>query len=374
MAAAAGNTRRLPFVGGRAEIPAPRQRTPSPVAKVYTQNTLTTLNKLARDFHYDTSAIDVIYAEDEEVFRETAIRELVKVGFVRSNIYESENGLGALHHLAHLQEVGHLTSPLVVLLDVRMPSMDGNECALQIQDLVKKGLLRREPFVICISSIHRQVIVEDGKGNFQVVLPKPFNNNQVDEALTALRKWWTIGQSRFLPAWKHFEPSLIDIIAADEEPVCRMAAFTAFQQAGVSASAITEVDEEDELMDCLISDKGNTDRPLVVLIESANWAKKIYDYVQETRGTNRREPFVVCTSIDADKISQSPDVKFFHAFLPTRFNQSDVRWLLQLCRFWWLSRGDGPSDPTESSASSVQSNPSVLSDVDEEEEDDEDED
>jgi len=35
---------------------------------------------------------------------------------------------------------GHITKPLLVLLDVRMPGMDGRECALQIQELVKQRL------------------------------------------------------------------------------------------------------------------------------------------------------------------------------------------------------------------------------------------
>ena len=35
---------------------------------------------------------------------------------------------------------GHITKPLLVLLDVRMPGMDGRECALQIQELAKQSL------------------------------------------------------------------------------------------------------------------------------------------------------------------------------------------------------------------------------------------
>ena len=37
----------------------------------------------ARDFDISPDTTDVIYAEDEDVFRETAVSELLKVGFLR---------------------------------------------------------------------------------------------------------------------------------------------------------------------------------------------------------------------------------------------------------------------------------------------------
>lgn len=299
----------------------------------------------ARDFDIDPRNIDVIYAEDEEVFRETAIRELLKVGFQRANIYESENGLGALEHLARLQVEGHAHLPLVVLLDVRMPGMDGRECALQIQELVKKKLLRREPFVICISSIHRQVIVDEGKGNFQVVIPKPFGTDYLNEAIELLRRWWTMGHGRHLPAWKEFNPSELDVIAADDEPVCRLSSYMAFVQAGIRQEKVTEVDEEGDLMMALEEAQANDPtRPLMVLLGKESWAKGIYTYVEQHKGQpGVREPFVVCTSVNSDRIGTSAAVDHYHAFLPRTFGQADVKWCLEFCRLWWLTRGEGPA-------------------------------
>jgi len=341
-----------PFAGMRSDIPQPRVRTPSPIRKV--EETARGPGVTMRDFAIDPSNIDVIYAEDEEIFRETAIRELLKVGFVRQNIHESENGLGALEHLARLQMEGHSSMPLVVLLDVRMPGMDGRECALQIQELVKKKLLRREPFVICISSIHRQVIVDEGKGNFQVVIPKPFGTDYLNEALELLRKWWTMGYGRHLPAWKEFNTSEIDIIAADDEPVCRLSAYMAFVQAGISNDGVTEVDDEGELMDALAEaqDKDAT-RPLIILLGKDAWAKSIYNYIESNKaksGAAKRDPFVVCTSVNSACIGTSTAAEHFHAFLPRTFGQSDVKWCLELCRLWWLTRGDGPQAKGEDGA------------------------
>lgn len=332
-----------PFAGQRSDVPPVRPRTPSPMREIQTQQAPPAP---ARDLDVQPCNIDIIYAEDEEVFRETAIHELLKVGFQRENIHEADNGIGALEHLARLQMEGHLTMPLVVLLDVRMPGMDGRECALQIQELVKKKSLRREPFVICISSIHRQVTVDEGKGNFQVVLPKPINKSFLDEALDLLIKWWTLGHGRQLAAWKTFDPSALEIIAADEEPVCRLASSAAFIRAGVSMESACEAEDEDDLVSKLgAAQNGDVNRPLVVLLGTVSWAPRIRTFVDEAKANQcrrRREPFVVCTSVDSDRIGSTSAVENFHAFLPKTFSQQDVQWCLEFCRLWWQTRGDGP--------------------------------
>ncbi|CAJ1339591.1 unnamed protein product [Effrenium voratum] len=227
--------------GALADVPQPRARTPSPLRAVGHSKAPAP----ARDFDVTPDTTDVIYAEDEEVFRETAVRELLKVGFLRQNIHEADTGLGALEHLAQMQNEGHITKPLLVLLDVRMPGMDGRECALQIQELVKQQLLRREPYVVCISSIARQVEMDEGGGNFQIVLPKPITAQYIEDAFEHLRQWWTLGYGRQLPAWKNFRAEEIDLLAADDEPVCRMSSQMAFTQAGVQSEAVIEVDSEE---------------------------------------------------------------------------------------------------------------------------------
>lgn len=331
-----------PFAGARSDVPPVRQRPPSPVRKVFD---CPSIPAPARDLNVEPSQVDIIYAEDEEVFRQTAINELLKVGYQRNNIHEAENGIGALEHLARLQFEGHVTMPLLVLLDVRMPGMDGRECALQIQELVKKRLLRREPFVVCISSIHRQVTVDEGKGNFQIVLPKPINTSFLDEVLDLMRKWWTLGYGRQLAAWKTFDPSELDIITADVEPVCRLAACTAFVQAGAHQHKVVEVEDEEELMEELLNaQEGDVKRPLVVLLGIPAWAPSVRQFVDEAKAaqaSRKREPFVVCTSVDSDRIGASPAVDHFHAFLPRTFSQADVKWCLEFCRLWWQTRGDG---------------------------------
>jgi len=328
--------------GGRSDVPQPRARTPSPLRAVAQG---TSFPAPARDFDITPDTTDVIYAEDEEVFREMAIRELLKIGFLRQNIREADNGLGALDHLARCQTEGHITKPLLVLLDVRMPGMDGRECALQIQELVKQRLLRREPYVVCISSIARQVEVDEGGGNFQIVLPKPINAQYIEDAFDHLRKWWTLGCGRELPAWKEFTADMLDVIAADDEPVCRMASQTAFVQAGVLPDAVVDVDSEEDLIATLAEmQAGDENRPVVILLGKEVWAQAVRSWVEEQKSVQaiKRVPFVICTSVDSERIGASSASELFHALLPRSFMQKDVKWSLEYCRLWWLTRCVGP--------------------------------
>eukprot|EP00438_Fugacium_kawagutii_P001236 Skav223432 [mRNA] locus=scaffold350:524956:536224:+ [translate_table: standard] len=331
-----------PSAGGLGDIPIPRDRTPSPLREVaHVKSTPAP----ARDFDISPDTTDVIYAEDEEVFRETAVRELLKLGFLRQNIREADNGLEALDHLARLQSEGHITKPLLVLLDVRMPGMDGRECALQIQELVKQKQLRREPYVICISSIARQVEVDEGGGNFQIVLPKPITAQFIEDAFEHLRRWWTLGFGRQLPAWKSFKAESIDLIAADDEPVCRMASQMAFIQVGVQNDAVLDAESEEELMQQLAeAQAGDANRPLILLLGKEEWANYVSHWVEEQRSGQalRRMPFVICTSVDSDRIGASASNQLFHAFLPRNFGQKEVKWSLEYCRLWWLTRSVDP--------------------------------
>merc|ERR1711870_89187 len=95
---------------------------------------------------------------------------------------------------------------------------------------------------------------------------------------------------------------------------------------------------------------GDRSRPLVILLGVAAWAPRIREYVDTAKASNcprRREPFVVCTSVDSDRIGSTQAVEHFHAFLPRTFSQADVKWCLEFCRLWWQTRGDGPVQPDD---------------------------
>jgi len=336
----------LAFAGKKSAIPPPRDRTPDPIRSVVSGRSAPKPPAPYRNFDVQLSRVDVVYAEDEPLFRETAVRQLVEAGFKKENIYQSENGLGALEDLLKLQFQGNMTMPLVVLLDIMMPGMDGRECALQIQELVKKHHLLREPFVICCSSSHQRVIVQEGKGNFQVVLPKPFTQEHTTVIADLITRWWTTGQCRSLPAWKTFSREDIDVIVADDEPVSSMHAVVAFQQAGVPAEHISEVEDAAKLRDMLAKMQEKASQSPVVLVMRQQWTENTKRVLDESLEGKKDQPFLICCSESEDfentKVSEA--VLYFDAFLPFKFGKREVEWCLELLRLWWLTRGEGPEE------------------------------
>lgn len=324
-----------------------------------------------RDFDIDLRGVDVIYAEDDEIFREATVRRLITAGFSKQNIRECSNGLDCLLALANAQSEGNLTMPLVVILDVRMPDMDGRETALHIQELSKKRMLSREPFVISISSLYEQVTVQEGRGNFQVVVPKPFDSSNMMECIHLLTRWWTVGEGRSLPAFKSFNVDEIDIIVACEEPLCRLHAAVAFGQAGASHGNVAEAEDEEELFRMLSeAQEKDAGRPLVLILMEHKWAVKFQKRMAEGAGIKhkwsveaeqlKRQPFIIFTPDDdmrrqdmrkVCKMGVAEMAAYFDAFLPSKFSKRDVEWSFELLRLWWLTRGDGPVDPQESSTS-----------------------
>jgi len=158
----------------------------------------------------------------------------------------------------------------------------------------------------------------------------------------------------------------IDTIAADDEPICRMSSATAFTQAGLDSNHVNDVEDEEELMEAIEeAQEGDLGRPLVILLGKEIWAQPIKDFVDKRRESNtlKREPFVICTSVDSDRIGTTKSVELFHAFLPGTTSQADVKWCLEYLRRWWLTRGDGETakerhagdDTDESEVASVMS-------------------
>lgn len=166
---------------------------------------------------------------------------------------------------------------------------------------------------------------------------------------------------------KKFDLSLVDVIAADAEPVCCLASIAAFTRAGINEASVIEVDDEEELVEALVSAQdGDPQRPLIMLLGTVAWTERVRQFVDELKAggcRRRREPFVVCTSVDSDRLAARSAVHNYHAFMPKTFSQDDVKWVLEFCRLWWQTRGDAPDqeDPDEDSESDSASVASIMS-------------
>merc|ERR1712127_701174 len=108
----------------------------------------------------------------------------------------AENGREALTILQELQGEGLCNDPIIMLLDMRMPNMDGQTCASHVRSLHREGKLRRVPYVVCCSAGVEQVSfggADGGDFTFDLTMPKPFSNKQVGLVLQNAEKWWATG-------------------------------------------------------------------------------------------------------------------------------------------------------------------------------------
>mmetsp|Transcript_6172 Transcript_6172/g.16473 ORF Transcript_6172/g.16473 Transcript_6172/m.16473 type:complete len:299 (-) Transcript_6172:16-912(-) len=286
--------------------------------------------------------LDIIYAEDECLFRELAIPGLLRLGIPEENIHVAEDGEEALAYLMELQEV-HPSRPLVMMLDIRMPIMDGNTCAKKVREVFET--LRRRPYLACFSAGFGDGMHDDPL--FDISLPKSFGPSALQSFYNKVEEWHT--QSG--PAIAHATASApassppasapvaqtapgapsdwknVDIVVADHEPICRMTVITMLGMAGAEDDDIEESGSLDELSDALRAAKGgSTSRPLIVFLAHPSWLSTVLS--SDARG---REPFVVSTAMDpGDAMTLG-----CHATLPRHFSHNDLQKVFNSCAGWW---------------------------------------
>ncbi len=93
-----------------------------------------------------THTLKIAIAEDKELFRENLVRALNPFGI--QTIIQAANGRELLDALQH-------QSPDIILLDLRMPVMDGSRTLAHLRDLYPR--LR----VIILSSFNEKILIED---------------------------------------------------------------------------------------------------------------------------------------------------------------------------------------------------------------------
>mmetsp|Transcript_25251 Transcript_25251/g.79663 ORF Transcript_25251/g.79663 Transcript_25251/m.79663 type:complete len:287 (+) Transcript_25251:115-975(+) len=276
-------------------------------------------------------SLTIIYAEDEFVFREIAMPAIVKAGVPRESIHVAEDGIEAMEHLNKLQ-AGGASGPLVMLLDVRMPGMDGNQVAQKVQEMVAQESLQSAPFMVCCSAHNREVAFDE-TGPFKITMPKPFGSKEVDLCLGKAEEWW-LKSGGTLPAAgggagasSDFDARRLEIIVAGDEPVCRMAVTTQLEKLGVEEASMAEAEDEEEAVEALgKAQAGDAKRPLVLLLGRVAWAPAI-----SAADTSKRKPYIINTQVEGDAASGEA----FHAKLRQNFQQEDLKEALEKCWAWF---------------------------------------
>jgi len=286
-------------------------------------------------------ALDIIFAEDELVFREISIPSLLKSGVAEDKLHVAEDGAQALEHLNRLQSLD-ASDPVLMLLDVRMPVMDGKQCATKVKDMIASKSLQRVPVLACCSAGNRGISFDDPEGLFQIILPKPFGKKELQICLEKVQEFSGGatgtpaarvssgsggGSGGFADAASFLEK--LRVIIADDEPICRMAYQASLTAIGAKDSQIMEAEELDETQDTIRDAlKEDVKSPLIIMVGNTTW-------IPELKSTDTKNaPFIVCTSVDVDVLpSGAAD-----ASLQRQFQTADLKKVLEECRAWFNKR------------------------------------
>mmetsp|Transcript_76052 Transcript_76052/g.211371 ORF Transcript_76052/g.211371 Transcript_76052/m.211371 type:complete len:281 (-) Transcript_76052:104-946(-) len=279
--------------------------------------------------------MDVIYAEDEILFREMVIPTLQTAGIPKQNIYEAETGIEALEQLEKMQS-GSQTDPVLMLLDMRMPVMDGRTCAQRVRELMSQNKLRRPPFMVCFSADFCKFAWSESSDSFHITMPKYFGKSEVKVLIDEARKWALDNCAPTECAEESFkrtissDPTCFDVIVADDQPICRMALVTALEMAGANDDDVKEADSLEEADGFLREAAGrDASRPLLLILGQATWLEAI-----QRLDMGDRKPFIVSTTVAPGGIAGTG----YHASLPPKFQKDDIKDMLAQCATWWGQR------------------------------------
>jgi CheY-like chemotaxis protein len=317
---------------------------------------------MTSDFSWDR--VEVIYADDDEWFAEVVTAGLQCRGVKTEQVKLATDGLQAMELVLSAQ-AGEWDKPLLLLLDFRMPNMDGHECAAWAYQLASQGRLRRPPFVIGHSSN-----VSSKEGKFHAVLPKeaffPQNaskeNGELARYLGQFQQWWKDQHVNDTVRWQGLDISRANCIVVDSEPICRMSMQMALVKCGIHPDRVQEADDAEEaeeiFSDILTRSKAIGElqqvvEPVLVFLGGR---------VSALPRASQLEPFMVCVS--SNNTVTTGSVGDFHCYLPKLFKADDLGWVLQLFKLWWFER-DAAAEwrSGTSKARGTPSNPGIAKDL-----------
>ncbi|WP_058833565.1 response regulator [Luteimonas abyssi] len=132
----------------------------------------------------------ILLAEDSPHDAEMAIDALRDAHLVNP-IVHVEDGVEALDYLFRRGKYADRTDgdPAVLLLDIKMPRMDGLEVLKQLRE---EGALKRMPVVILSSSREESDLARSWDLGVNAYVVKPVDVDQFFEAVRTLGKFWAV--------------------------------------------------------------------------------------------------------------------------------------------------------------------------------------
>mmetsp|Transcript_73620 Transcript_73620/g.140017 ORF Transcript_73620/g.140017 Transcript_73620/m.140017 type:complete len:770 (+) Transcript_73620:54-2363(+) len=312
--------------------------------------------------------VDVIYADDEELLVDVVKMALVHQGVLADNVHVAKDGLEAMELVLSAQ-ARDWDRPLLLLLDLCMPNMDGHECAARAYEMADKGMLRRPPYVIGCSS-H---VTSLKPGQFHTVIPKDAflrratgsGDGLFSRCLNDFKNWWSDRRANNTTRWNRLNIAAANCLIVDTEPICRMGIRLALQKFGIPSDSVEETDDREEALESFNKilegpastateepREGATDaagaifKPVLVFLGRRMGdlsstlrdarLKAMEERPQHGNYLYRCEPFIVCASSSFS--ARAEDYDDFHCCLPKLLKPDDLCWVLQLFKLWWFER------------------------------------
>mmetsp|Transcript_142917 Transcript_142917/g.266431 ORF Transcript_142917/g.266431 Transcript_142917/m.266431 type:complete len:479 (+) Transcript_142917:60-1496(+) len=351
--------------GARCPQESPQTRPPTEVSAGNASPAMGKASVTPSEFSWDQ--VDVIYADDEDLLVDVVKKALAHQGVLDENVDVAKDGLEAMELILSAQ-AKDCNRPLLLLLDLCMPNMDGHECAERAYEMADKGMLRRPPYVIGCSS-H---VTSLNPGQFHTVIPKDFfacratgsPDGRFSKCLHNFQQWWADCRVDHTTRWHRLNIAFAKCLIVDTEPICRMALRMALQKFGVQANSIEETDDTEEALESFSKILAGSDsemaegplegkepgpaicRPVMVFLgrrmSDLSGAlrdarhKAAIDRPQDANYLHDCEPFIVCVSSSFS--ARAEDDGDFHCCLPKLIKPDDLCWVLQLFKLWWLER------------------------------------
>jgi two-component system response regulator len=132
-----------------------------------------------------STQVEILLVEDDPNDAELAIRALKKAGLA-NNLVHVQDGEEALHFLFNDH---HHTAPKVILLDIKMPKVDGIEVLRQLK---QHEHTKHIPVVIMTSSKEEQDIVTSYNLGVNSFVVKPVEFDEFARVVSQLGMYWLL--------------------------------------------------------------------------------------------------------------------------------------------------------------------------------------
>lgn len=139
----------------------------------------------------NADAVEILLVEDNPTDEELTLRALKK-GKIANTVFVVRDGVEALDFLFCKGEYCdrvHMLKPRVILLDLKLPKIDGLEVLRQIRN---NDLTRLIPVVVLTSSREEKDIVESYRLGVNSFIVKPVEFDKFVEAVKNLGWYWLL--------------------------------------------------------------------------------------------------------------------------------------------------------------------------------------